>query len=94
MNRKKPLCIIEIQNFANSLLLLDRISKYTELELIDYQHRLGGRLITLILSGEVSALQEVVDISKKMYEGTFYLKVADVVPNPSDELYNFITKGV
>lgn len=90
---KKPLCIIEIQNFANSLLLLDRISKFTELELIDYQHRLGGRLITLILSGEVSALKEVVEISKQMYEGTYYLKVADIIPNPSDELYNFVTKG-
>jgi len=91
---KRPICIIEIQNFANSLLLLDRISKYTDLELVDYEQKLGGRLVTLILSGEVSSLIEVVEIAKKMYQDTYYLKVADVIPNPSDELMEFINKGV
>lgn len=93
MINNKAVGIIEIQNYANALMVCDIASKSGDLILIHNQNKLGGRLITLVFEGSVSAIEATTETIREYYIGTKFLKVCEVVPNPTKEILNFMYKG-
>ncbi len=89
----RPLLILEIQNYAESLVLCDKLSKTANLKLEHLQTSLGGRLVTLVFSGDTSDCKHAKDVALKTYEGTKLLKVCDTVDRPSQQLLNYFDTG-
>ena len=84
---------MEIQNYAESLIICDKLSKAADLNLEHLQTSLGGRLVTLVFSGTTSDCQYGRDVALAAYEGTKLLKVCDTIDSPSDQLINYLETG-
>lgn len=89
----KAIGIIEIQNYTNALVVCDLASKSGDLDLIHNQNSIGGRLVTLVFEGTVSAMKAAFESVQQYYQETKYLKVCEVVPNPTKEIMNYMYRG-
>lgn len=58
---EKSLGFIEISGVTAAIDALDIMSKTADVELVTWERKLGGRLVTLIVRGSVSAVTEAVE---------------------------------
>ncbi|MCI8413434.1 MAG: BMC domain-containing protein [Clostridia bacterium] len=74
---------IEISGVTAAVDALDIMCKTANVELVTWERKLGGRLVTVIVRGEVSAVTDAVEAVKK---NCLRPPVASVViPNPHSE---------
>ena len=81
--------ILEVQGFVCAVEGLDTMLKAAKVRLLHKEERLGGRLVTLIVTGEVSAVTAAVEagsLSASKY-GEVYGK--EVIARPHNELLKF-----
>ena len=57
----KSLGFIEISGVAAALDALDLMCKAADVELITWERKMGGRLVTLVVQGDVSAVSAAVE---------------------------------
>ncbi len=88
-----PLLVLEVQNYAESLIICDKLSKAANLTLVHKQTSLGGRLVTLVFSGTTSDCGYAKDLAVAHYTGTRLLKVCDTIDRPSGQLMQFFETG-
>lgn len=89
---KNPGCafgLLEVQGLVASIEGLDAMLKTSDVSLIHTEKRLGGRLCTLIIKGEVSAVTEAVAVgeNKAGVLGKVYGRA--VIANPHGEVAKF-----
>ncbi len=84
----KSLGFIEIEGVVAGVDALDIMCKTSGVEVETWERKLGGRLVTMIISGDVSAVTEAVDVVK-----TRAIKepvVAGVIANPHEEIWRLV----
>lgn len=81
--------ILEIQGLVAAIEGLDAMLKAAQVRLVHTEKRLGGRLVTLIVVGNVSAVTAAVEAGQTAAArlGTVY--GCEVIPNPHEELTKF-----
>jgi len=81
--------LVEISGLVASIEALDSMLKAAEVRLVHTEKRLGGRLVTLIVMGNVSAVTAAVEAGCQKGEvlGGIYGKA--VIPRPHSELSKF-----
>lgn len=81
--------IIEVEGFVCSVETLDTMLKAAEVRLVHTEERLGGRLVTLVITGEVSAVKAAIEAGK--VNGAKFGKVYgdEVIARPHKELLKF-----
>ncbi|MBM7686443.1 MAG: ethanolamine utilization protein EutM [Epulopiscium sp.] len=86
--------IVEISFYVNALTVLDEMLKTAEVHLIHWEKKLGGRLVTIIVGGDTSAVQSAIDVAKSMGQvvGEKNIKVAITIPSPHPEIIKLIYK--
>ena len=79
----KSLGLIEVQSVAAAVDALDIMCKTAEVEFVTWERRLGGRLVTVIVEGNVSAVAQAVEVAgeKCIKE----LAASAVIANPHEE---------
>jgi len=82
------LAAVDVQCFANALAVLDGIVKNADVDVVDVKKYLGGRMVTLIVGGSVSAVQIAAEHAR--LQTASRVKNAAVITNPHVELYQFI----
>ncbi|MCD8325740.1 MAG: BMC domain-containing protein [Lachnospiraceae bacterium] len=76
--------LIEVSGVAAAMDALDIMCKTAEVELVTWERKMGGRLVTLVVQGEVAAVTQAVDtacaqcIKKPVSHG--------VIANPHPEI--------
>ena len=79
----KSLGFIEISGVTAAIDALDIMCKTADVELVTWERKLGGRLVTLIVRGDVSAVTEAVEAAAA---GAIKKPVAKaVIANPHTE---------
>ncbi len=79
----KSLGFIEISGVTAAIDALDIMCKTADVELVTWERKLGGRLVTLIVRGDVSAVTEAVEAAAA---GAIKKPVAKaVIANPHAE---------
>ncbi|SET18276.1 BMC domain-containing protein [Natronincola peptidivorans] len=82
---------LEIQGLTAAIEALDRMLKTSDVELVTWEKKLGGRLVTMIIKGSVSAVQEAIDHGTR---DTLYPVAAHgVIANPHEETIKMIEKS-
>ena len=82
---------IEIQGVVAAMDALDIMCKTANVELATWERKLGGRLVTLIVQGDVSAVTQAVEtaaanaIKKPAVQG--------VIANPHPEIVRLVQKS-
>ena len=82
---------IEITGVTAAMDALDLMCKTADVELITWERKLGGRLVTLIIQGKIAAVSEAVEIAK---EKAIKKPVASgVIANPHEEIVRLVQKS-
>lgn len=83
--------VVETQYFAVAIEMLDRMCKVSNVELVNSEKYLGGRLVTLIVGGGISDVNAAVEEVRRLgEEQPSALKMALVIPNPHEEITRYI----
>ena len=81
--------IIEVEGFVCSVETLDTMLKAAEVRLVHTEERLGGRLVTLVITGEVSAVKAAVEAGKNNASKFGKVYGDEVIARPHNELLKF-----
>lgn len=82
--------LIEIQALGHAIFVLDAMTKAADVEFVATERRLGGRLVTLVVKGEVSAVTAAIDAGKEIAKELNCLKAAEVIARPHKEILKFL----
>ena len=84
----KSIGLIELPNITDAIQALDVMMKTAEVKFLTWEKKLGGRLVTIIVQGEVSAVTEAVEAAKKNAVGN--IVASAVIANPHEETMKLV----
>ena len=64
--------------------------KTADVEFVAVERRLGGRLVTLVIKGSVSAVTAAIEAGAKEAEQMGHLKAHEVIARPHPEILKFL----
>ena len=91
-NQRFAIGLIETQGLTAVLEALDTAVKAANVEVVG-REKLGGGYVTIIIRGDVAAVQAAVDAGKSRVEGLGKLIAAHVIPRPSDALLSLLPRS-
>jgi len=83
----KSLGFIEIQSVTAAIDALDTMCKTADVEFVTWERKLGGRLVTVIVQGDVAAVTQAVETAAK---NSLKPCVHAVIPNPHEETIKIV----
>lgn len=91
--KKESLGLVEVQGLVAAIEGLDTMLKTSDVRLVHTEKRLGGRLVTFVICGSVSAVKSAVEagVESAGQLGKVYGK--EVIANPHDEIIKFFDMG-
>ncbi len=72
---------------------LDAMVKAADVHLIHVEKRLGGRLVTVVVQGEVSAVQAAAAAGAAAAAEVGNVKLCEVIARPHPDVMKFLTTG-
>ncbi|MCR1841872.1 BMC domain-containing protein [Murimonas intestini] len=84
----KSIGLIELPNITDAIQALDVMMKTAEVKFLTWEKKLGGRLVTIIVQGEVSAVTEAVEAAKRNAVGN--IVASAVIANPHEETMKLV----
>ena len=82
--------LVEVSALGNAIAMLDEMVKVANVEFVAVERKLGGRLVTIVVRGSVSAVTASVETGRRFAEAHNCLKSAEVIANPHPEILKFI----
>ena len=84
----KSLGFIEIPSVAAAVTALDAMCKTADVEFVTWERKLGGRLVTVVVQGDVSAVTQAIEsaVEKALLKPAAYA----VIANPHEEVWRII----
>ncbi|MGI6168757.1 MAG: BMC domain-containing protein [Christensenellales bacterium] len=89
----KAIGVVELRGFSNALMALNYLSDACNYELIAFERRLGGQLVTVVFQGELSGIQEAIEGLKNYGMLGDSLKDAFSLGNPHPQLMRLFQMG-
>ncbi len=86
----KAIALLEVQSLVAAIAGLDAMLKDAEVRLIHTERHLGGRMVTMVIDGTVSAVTDAVLAGRAAAEKVGKVKVCEVIPNPHPEIRKFL----
>ena len=87
------IALLEVQALVAALAGLDAMVKAADVRLIHVEKRLGGRLVTIVVQGEVSAVTAALQAGAAAAAEVGNVKVCEVIANPHPDVMRFLTTG-
>ena len=85
----KAIALLEVQAMVTAIVGLDAMIKAADVKLIHVEKRLGGRLVTVVVEGSVSAVQAAADAGKAAAAEVGNVKLCEVIARPHPEVMKF-----
>ena len=89
----KAIALLEVQAMVAAITGLDAMVKAADVKLIHVEKRLGGRLVTIVVEGEVSAVTAALQAGSVAASEVGNVKVCEVIARPHPEVMKFLTTG-
>lgn len=83
--------LIETQGFTAIFEAIDTACKAADVEVLA-REKLGGGYITVVIKGDVAAVNAAIDAGKAKVEGLGKLIAAHVIPNPTKAVLSLLPK--
>lgn len=84
----KALGFVEISGVTAAVDALDIMCKTSDVTFVTWERKLGGRLVTLIVEGEVSAVRQAVDAAAA--KAIKRPVATNVIANPHEEILRIV----
>lgn len=82
--------LIEVSALGNAIKCLDDMLKVADVEFVATERKLGGRLVTIVVKGELTAVQASVDAGAATANANDCLKAYQVIARPHEEILKFL----
>ena len=82
----KAIALLEVQAMVAAIAGLDAMVKAANVELIHVEKRLGGRLVTVVVEGEVSAVTAALQAGVTAASEVGNVKVSEVIARQSEDI--------
>ncbi len=82
--------LVEVSSLGNAIRMLDEMTKVADVEFVAVERKLGGRLVTIVVRGSVSAVTASVEAGKAIAKSMDCLKAAEVIARPHPEIFKFL----
>ena len=89
----KAIALLEVQAMVAAITGLDAMVKAADVNLIHVEKRLGGRLVTVVVEGEVSAVMAALEAGKVAASQVGNVKCCEVIARPHPEVMKLLTTG-
>lgn len=84
--------LVEVKYFTLASRLLDAMCKGSEISFISSENDLGGRLVTLVIGGNIENVQTALDIAVSLsseFDGHCLMNTV-LISRPSEEIMNYL----
>lgn len=82
--------LVEVSALGNAIKMLDDMLKVADVEFVATERKLGGRLVTIVVKGELTAVQASVDAGVATAKANDCLKASQVIARPHEEILKFL----
>ena len=89
----KAIALLEVQALVAAITGLDAMVKAADVKLIHVEKRLGGRLVTVVVEGEVSAVKAALEAGAQAAGEVGNVKCCEVIARPHPDIMRFLTTG-
>ena len=86
----KAVGLLEVQAMVAAVAGLDAMLKAADVELIHVEKRLGGKLVTVVVEGSVSAVKAAVEAGINTASTVGKVKLYEVIPRPHPDIMKFL----
>ena len=76
--------IFELQGYVPAVAAVDSMLKAADVKMLTWEKKLGGWLVSIVITGEVSAVQAAIDAARETCIRT--VAAYAVIPNPHPEI--------
>ena len=87
----KAIALLEVQAMVAAIVGLAAMVKAADVKLIHVEKRLGGRLVSVVVEGEVSAVTAALEAGKNAAAEVGNVKVCEVIARPHPDVMKFLT---
>lgn len=82
--------LLEVSALGNAIICLDDMLKAAEVEFVATERKLGGRLVTVVVRGELTAVKAAIDAGAARATADNCLKAQQVIARPHSEILKFL----
>lgn len=82
--------LVEVSALGNAIIMLDDMLKVADVEFVATERKLGGRLVTIVVKGELTAVKASVDAGVETAKKNGCLKASQVIARPHEEILKFL----
>ena len=90
---EEAIALLEVQAMVAAIAGLDAMVKTANVRLIHVEKRLGGRLVTVVVTGSVSAVTAAAQAGAAAAAEVGNVKLCEVIARPHPEVIKFLTTG-
>ena len=85
--------LVEVSALGNAIIMLDDMLKAADVEFVATERKLGGRLVTIVVRGELTSVKASVDAGVARATKDGCLKASQVIARPHHEILKFLHLG-
>lgn len=82
--------MVEVSGLGDAIIMLDDMCKTADVEFVATERKLGGRLVTIVVKGELTAVKAAVDAGVARAKNLGSFKAAQVIARPHQEVLPFL----
>ncbi len=90
---EKAIALLEVQAMVAAIAGLDAMLKAADVKLIHVEKRLGGRLVTVVVEGSVSAVEAAAEAGRAEAARVGRVKLCEVIARPHEDVMTFLKTG-
>jgi microcompartment protein CcmL/EutN len=82
--------LVEVSALGNAIKMLDDMLKTADVEFVATERKLGGRLVTIVVKGELTGVKAAVDTGIETAKRLDCYKASNVIARPHEEILKFL----
>ena len=82
--------LVEVSALGNAIIMLDDMLKVADVEFVATERKLGGRLVTIVVKGELTAVKASVEAGVASAKENDCYKASQVIARPHEEILKFL----
>ena len=87
---ERAVALLEVQAMVAAIAGFDAMAKAADVRLIHVEKRLGGRLVTVVIDGTVSAVTAAAEAGRAAAAAVGKVILCEVIPRPHPEVQKFL----
>lgn len=82
--------LLEVSALGHAIIALDAMLKVADVEFVATERKLGGRLVTLVVKGELTSVKAAVEAGIESAKSNGVYKASNVIARPHEEILKFL----